>query len=238
MKKSLAIFFLAIPFISFSQVESCPNKSLNFLINKYPRRDTLGDLVLTSNSYTFCRNLSNIFFLNKKYKEINLWLDGGDICTYNDTTLIVNPKSTTCKFKYLYKGDTLTKKRTVNLWERAQIIVQFDNRIQVKEKNLINYKHIDTLSFDIELEEFDDFYPREDFNFTISSGHISLSRNNKLIKDKVYKNDRSFYIGNILKKGKPGDKITIYFYPQWIRNGKPEYMNCGGFITYTLGRAE
>lgn len=158
------------------------------------------------------------------------------MCLYNDTTLLITPSSTRLIFQYILNGDTLSKEYKVNHFPRIKLVEHFDNRMLLENSDLIKYQCIDSIGFELVLPDGFEFFPSEDFIFTISSAHFYVLRNKKLVAEKKCKMATCFYIGDLFKKARPGDKLLIEFYPEWYRDGELSYMACVGLFSCRLGR--
>lgn len=240
-RQILVLLILIYSASVFAQIYPCNVSNLTFEINQNRQKDTLGDLVLSPNAYGVFKELRNVYFINKKLKEVSFKVEGAEICVYkNDSTYIIKPFSPDWQFSYYYNGDTLTKKYKVQFRPKTELKIYLDNRMQVSEKELINYKSIDSLSFDIDKSSIRDFTVKEDFNFAITSITISLDRGKRPVDQIQLSNaSKTFFVRNLLKKGKPGDKLVITFYPEWLNvDGTKSYMGCHYLISYPLGRSK
>lgn len=236
----LSILLLANSLAVLSQIDTCNVPKLTFEINQNRQKDTLGDLVLSPNAYGIYKELHNVFFINKKLKDVSFKVNDAKICVYNnDSTYITKPFSPNLEFSYYYNGDTLTKKYKVQFRPKTELKVYLDNRMQASDKELINYQSIDSLSFDIDKSSIRDYTVKEDFNFAITSITISLVRGKRPVDQIKFSGaSKTFFVRNLLKKGKSGDRLILTFYPEWLNvDGTKSYMGCHYLIDYTLGKS-
>jgi hypothetical protein len=245
MKLCSLLFSLLLPLFSFAQLKECGLSKLTFEINKSPQKDTLDDLILTSNSYSVVRGMDNIFFINKNLSTINYSIEGAQHCYYrNDTVLVIRPIAHEWKFNYTHNGKTFTKVYTTSLRTRPELKAKFDGIVPFRD-SIFNFQNIDSLSFTLELWEFQKWYPKENFDFTISDFKIFLVRKkpsaqkSKLIIERKFNPGKSFSIKDILKKAKPGDRLVVEYQPISIeRTGEILEMGCVVLRYYKLGKAE
>jgi hypothetical protein len=239
-RQVLVLLFLIYSTSIFAQIDTCKFSKLTFETNPYRQKDTLGDLVLSPNAYGIYKELHNVFIITKKLQDVSFKVNGAAICVYkNDSTYIIKPFSPDLEFIYYYKEDTLTKKYKVQFRPKTELKVYLDNRMQASDKELINYKSIDSLSFDIDKSSIRDYTVIEDFHFAITSITISLVRGKRPVDQIQFSGaSKIFFVRNLLKKGKPGDKLVVTFYPEWQNvDGTKSYMGCHYLISYPLGRS-
>ncbi len=229
------IKLLAISFISLNvsgQTKECVSGKATFTINNSPVRDTLSDLILTLNAPRFITGLEHVVFVNKPASVINYTAEGADVCALNDSTLQIKPVKREWRFVYAegkgYKNA---------LMPLVDVLVFMDDQLQLRDKELFHFNIVDSLYFKLAQEEFLAWYPQEQFRFLVKDLHATLVRDKKVIAQKKFNPGTGFYIRDVLVKGRPGDRLVIFYYPVWLNsNGESRYFSCGGVLNYTLNK--
>jgi hypothetical protein len=241
MKIFLIVCLLLSSLLTNAQLKKCEPQKLTYQLSKYRKGDTLGDLTLRNNGYEYFQGLRNIVFVNKKLSKLKYFeIKGAEVCKLNnDTTLVITPNSPHLIFRYLFKSDTLIKEFETRLKPKFDINIFLDNRIQERKKPLLNYKTIDSLSFEVEHVGYEHLMVQEDFNFSVSRITIWLVRGRTVIGELEFRKGKTFYINDLLQKALPGDKLSFEYIPEWLdEKGNSRYTVCGGLMSYTLGTSK
>lgn len=226
-----------------AQIKECGIKEIKF-VSTSNRVDSLGDLKFRKNWFELYYGFHNTIKLNKKLSTIkNFSVEGAEICSnLNDSILAIIPVSKIVKFNYKYKGKSISILDTVkNFPIRRQTNLLLDNKIQQVDKPLVNYRIIDTISFEFERTSMERYFPKQDFEIDIYILKIFLVRGRKVMKSQEFKGGNAFSISGFFKDALPGDVFSIEFQPQFASKYQNDYyrFNCSGrLITYTLGSSK
>lgn len=237
MKLFLTIIILLSTNIGLmAQLKECDFNTLTYEINAHPPKDTLADLILSSNAFQYLWHKNHILYTNMSVFNLQYTIEGADICYHNnDTTLVITPHASSWRFSYQKDGSHFQKEYEVAKLPKPDLLLLFDNKSQSRNQELINYKYIDSLSFELAHPLYK-FLPEENFRFTITTLTISLLRNRRPIATLQPQHNKTVCIKKIMRKGRPGDRLIVECYPQWdMEDEILRYIACWRGVFFELG---